>query len=54
MATNQANRCLYNSEIQLLQNVILPWKEEDAEIIFEYNIPCLGKHIIVRQTPRHF
>ena len=81
MATNRANRCLYNSdfksfieadpysvlgrihdafhgqaltttdeawlgEIQLLQDVILPWKEE-AEIIFEYDIPRLGKRIDV-------
>lgn len=81
MATNRANRCLYNSdfksfieadpysvlgrihdafhgqaltttdeawlgEIQLLQDVLLPWKEE-AEIIFEYDIPRLGKRIDV-------
>lgn len=82
MATNRANRCLYNSdfksfieadpysvlgrihdafhgqaltttdeawlgEIQLLQDVLLPWKEEVAEIIFEYDIPRLGKRIDV-------
>lgn len=34
-------------EIQLLQNVLLPWKREDAEIIFEYAIPRLGKRIDV-------
>ena len=34
-------------EIQLLQNVLLPWKEEEAEIIFEYDIPRLGKRIDV-------
>lgn len=34
-------------EIKLLQNVLLPWKEEDAEIIFEYDIPRLGKRIDV-------
>lgn len=33
-------------EIQLLQDVLLPWKEE-AEIIFEYDIPRLGKRIDV-------
>lgn len=33
-------------EIQLLQNVLLSWKEE-AEIIFEYDIPRLGKRIDV-------
>ena len=32
-------------EIKLLQNVLLPWKEEEAEIIFEYDIPRLGKRI---------
>lgn len=34
-------------EIQLLQKVLLPWKDEDAEIIFEYDIPRLGKRIDV-------
>ena len=34
-------------EINLLQNVLLPWKEEEAEIIFEYDIPRLGKRIDV-------
>ena len=34
-------------EIKLLQNVLLPWKEENAEIIFEYDIPRLGKRIDV-------
>ncbi|MDE5882726.1 MAG: DUF2075 domain-containing protein [Muribaculaceae bacterium] len=34
-------------EIKLLQNILLPWKEEDAEIIFEYDIPRLGKRIDV-------
>lgn len=82
MATNRANRCLYNSdfksfieadpysvlghihdafhgqtltttdeawlgEIHLLQDVLLPWKEEEADIIFEYDIPRLSKRIDV-------
>lgn len=34
-------------EIKLLQNVLSPWKEEEAEIIFEYDIPRLGKRIDV-------
>lgn len=34
-------------EIRLLQNVLLPWKDEEAEIIFEYDIPRLGKRIDV-------
>lgn len=34
-------------EIVLLQEVLLPWKEEGADIIFEYDIPRLGKRIDV-------
>lgn len=34
-------------EINLLQKVLLPWRDEDAEIIFEYDIPRLGKRIDV-------
>lgn len=34
-------------EIQLLQETVLPWKNEEAEIIFEYDIPRLGKRIDV-------
>ena len=34
-------------EIELLQRVLFPWKEEDAQIIFEYDIPRLGKRIDV-------
>lgn len=34
-------------EIQLLQKVLLPWIDEEAEIIFEYDIPRLGKRIDV-------
>lgn len=35
------------SEIDLLQTVLVPWKDEEAEIIFEYDIPRLGKRIDV-------
>ena len=34
-------------EIQLLRTVLFPWKDEEAEIIFEYDIPRLGKRIDV-------
>ena len=34
-------------EISILQQVLLPWKNEDAQIIFEYEIPRLGKRIDV-------
>ncbi len=32
-------------EINLLQKVLLPWKDDEAEIIFEYDIPRLGKRV---------
>ncbi len=34
-------------EIEILQQMLQPWKEEDAQIIFEYEIPRLGKRIDV-------
>lgn len=34
-------------EIDLLKQVIKPWGEEHGRIIFEYDIPRLGKHIDV-------
>jgi DUF2075 family protein len=34
-------------EITILQRVLTPWRDEDAEIIFEYDIPRLGKRIDV-------
>lgn len=34
-------------EIQLLQKLLLPWKNEEADVIFEYDIPRLGKRIDV-------
>ena len=34
-------------EINLLQEVLLPWKDEENDIIFEYDIPRLGKRIDV-------
>lgn len=37
----------WTREINILQKVLLPWKNEDAEIIFEYDIPRLGKRIDV-------
>lgn len=37
----------WKAEIQLLQDVLRPWSLEDAEILFEYDIPRLGKRIDV-------
>lgn len=34
-------------EINILQDVLRPWMDEEAEIIFEYSIPRLGKRIDV-------
>ena len=34
-------------EIDILQQVLTPWKEENAQIIFEYEIPRMGKRIDV-------
>jgi DUF2075 family protein len=34
-------------EIEILQQVLIPWKNEDAQVIFEYEIPRLGKRIDV-------
>ena len=37
----------WKGEIDILQQVLAPWKEENAQIIFEYEIPRLGKRIDV-------
>lgn len=34
-------------EIDIMQKVLVPWKDENAQIIFEYEIPRLGKRIDV-------
>lgn len=41
--TNEA----WASEIDILQKTLQPWKQECGEIIFEYDIPRLGKRIDV-------
>ena len=37
----------WRDEIELLQKVLNPWAEEDTQIIFEYDIPRLGRRIDV-------
>ena len=37
----------WKTEIELLQSVLLPWQYEDAHILFEYDIPRLGKRVDV-------
>lgn len=41
--TNEA----WTDEIHIMQEVLLPWKDEDGQVIFEYDIPRLGKRIDV-------
>ena len=37
----------WQREIEVLQTALLPWRESDGKIIFEYDIPRLGKRIDV-------
>lgn len=37
----------WSEEIEIMQQVLLPWKDENGEILFEYSIPRLGKRIDV-------
>ena len=41
--TNEA----WNNEILIMQEVLQPWMDEDGQVIFEYDIPRLGKRIDV-------
>ncbi len=40
-------RDAWTGEIDILQKALLPWKDSDGKIIFEYDIPRLGKRIDV-------
>lgn len=35
------------NEIEVLQRALIPWKESDGQIVFEYDIPRLGKRVDV-------
>ncbi len=37
----------WEEEIRVMRDTLLPWKDEDAYIIFEYSIPRLGKRVDV-------
>ena len=41
--TNEA----WADEIHIMQETLQPWKDEDGQVIFEYDIPRLGKRIDV-------
>lgn len=40
-------RDAWKHEIELLQRILTPWRESDGSIIFEYDIPRLGKRLDV-------
>lgn len=40
-------RDAWSGEIEILQTALLPWKNVDGRIVFEYDIPRLGKRIDV-------
>ncbi len=40
-------RMAWMGEIAILQNALIPWKESNGLIIFEYDIPRLGKRLDV-------
>ncbi len=40
-------RDAWNGEIEILQKALLPWKQSKARVIFEYDIPRLGKRVDV-------
>ncbi len=46
VALTSTNEAWYE-EINLMQQILLPWKDEYGQIIFEYDIPRLGKRIDV-------
>ena len=37
----------WTKEIEILQTALLAWKESDGRIVFEYDIPRLGKRVDV-------
>ena len=37
----------WSNEIEIMRKTLLPWKFENGQIIFEYDIPRLGKRIDV-------
>ena len=45
--TLTTSRDAWIGEIEILQSVLDPWKDSDGRIVFEYDIPRLGKRIDV-------
>ena len=44
---NTMSREAWKKEIELLQDALKPWEKDNGDIIFEYDIPRLGKRIDV-------
>lgn len=44
---NNNQNMAWSSEIKILKNILSPYKNDDGRIIFEYDIPRLGKRIDV-------
>lgn len=40
-----STRDAWRREIELLKEVLIPWKKSDGRIVFEYDIPRLGRQI---------
>ena len=47
MDTIATQKFAWAEEIETMKRVLTPWKQENAEILFEYSIPRLGKRIDV-------
>ena len=47
MDTMANQKFAWREEIEIMKRVLIPWQQENAEILFEYSIPRLGKRIDV-------
>lgn len=45
--TQTTTREAWMKEIEILQSALVPWENENGRVVFEYNIPRLGKRIDV-------
>ena len=47
MDTMATQKFAWSEEIEIMKRILIPWQQENAEILFEYSIPRLGKRIDV-------
>ena len=47
MDTASTQKFAWEQEIQIMKDILCPFKDEEAWILFEYTIPRLGKRIDV-------